>query len=131
MNEDYFPKAHTFNPARFLPPSDHRFDPSFQGKPFPSKHGHAGFGWGRRACPGAEMAINTAKIALTKLLWAFDILPIKEEVYDVMNFVSMGIIRRPTPFRCNFKIRSESHREVVERELIEAERVLESLPPFE
>lgn len=123
MDEEYFPQADTLNPSRFLPASDPRFDPALQGEPFPSKYRQAGF--------GAEMGKNTAKIALAKLLWAFNIFPVDGEVYDTTNFVSAGLIRRPARFKCHFKIRSEKHREVLEREFVEAEKVLEEFPLFE
>jgi cytochrome P450 len=76
LNEEYYPKPDLFNPARFLDEKDPRHVPELKGeKAHPAKAGHSSFGWGRRVCPGADLAANSLFIALAKLIWAFDILP--------------------------------------------------------
>jgi len=85
---------------------------------------------GRRVCPGADLAVNSLRIAIAKLVWAFDIKGLDGEVYDIDAFES-GTIMKPKKFQCEFNIRSELHREVLERELRQAEEVLEIFPPFD
>jgi len=133
MDEEYFPKPDILAPSRYLPESDARSDPSLKGKEFPSKYGQAGFGWGRRACPGAELAIKNIRIALSKLIWAFDISPLEGQYYGTMNIISesRGTFEAPAPFDCQFTVRSDRHRQILEKDFIEGNRVLEDFPPFE
>lgn len=39
---EFFPDPDVFRPERYLD----------GGSPYPQKHGHSAFGWGRRICPG-------------------------------------------------------------------------------
>jgi cytochrome P450 len=76
LNDEYYPQPDLFNPARFLEETDPRYVPELKGeKVHPAKAGHSSFGWGRRICPGADLAANSLFIALAKLIWSFDILP--------------------------------------------------------
>ncbi|KAF9454479.1 cytochrome P450 [Macrolepiota fuliginosa MF-IS2] len=56
-----FPDADSFQPERFL---DGKL-PTFT----------AGFGFGRRMCPGMSIAMNSFSVIFARTLWAFDILP--------------------------------------------------------
>lgn len=55
-----------------------------------SVHGYTNrlsrFGWGRRICPGADLASNSLFVALAKLLWAFGIEPKDGVEYDTFNY---------------------------------------------
>ncbi|VDB99168.1 unnamed protein product [Peniophora sp. CBMAI 1063] len=87
LNEEYYPNPHHFNPLRFLDENvaarasnttasssaHEKIDVELGGKAHPSKSGHSSFGWGRRICPGANLATNSLYIALAKLLWAYDV----------------------------------------------------------
>lgn len=84
-----------------------------------------------RACAGADLAINSLRNTLSKLIWAFDILPLEGENYNTMDIVSAGIIYKPKPFKCRFEVRSGKHQEVLWEEFKEAEKVLQSFPAFE
>lgn len=148
LNERYYPNPHHFNPLRFLPddvspaslsylPKDYvATTPQEKGEAqHPSKDGQSSFGWGRRICPGAGLARNSLFIAVAKLLWAFDILPVREpdgsvRQYDTFAYTE-GFNVRPMPFECVIRVRSERHRAVLEREMAEAERVLEKFTAFE
>jgi cytochrome P450 len=60
LNEEYYPNPNLFNPSRFLDEKDNRFAPELRGmKIHPAKAGHSSFGWGRRICPGADLAANS------------------------------------------------------------------------
>jgi len=129
LNEEYYPNPQLFNPSRFLEEGDSRFLPELRGnKTHPAKSGHSSFGWGRRICPGADLAANSLFIALSKLVWAFEILP--SEKYDTFAYTD-GFNIRPKPFRCLIRIRSEAHRKVLEREMKAAEREMEKFPAFD
>ncbi|KAF2113997.1 cytochrome P450 [Lophiotrema nucula] len=132
LNEEYYPKPHFFNPDRFLDTAlaeRAKFATPESGKSHPAKSGHSSFGWGRRICPGADLAANSLFIALSKILWAFDIKPLKGVTYDTFAYTE-GFNIRPKKFECEITVRSEAHRAVLEHELKEAEAILEPFTPF-
>ncbi|PSR85691.1 cytochrome P450 [Coniella lustricola] len=159
MNEAYYPNPHHFNPLRFLDENvaarvkrsasngngndngngngdrdnnhdnNHDKEPEIGGKAHPSKSGHSSFGWGRRICPGAQLASNSLFIALAKILWAFDIKPVPGVQYDIFDYTE-GFNVRPRPFKCAITVRSEAHKRVLEREQQEAMAYLEKYTPF-
>ncbi|KKY27248.1 putative cytochrome p450 [Phaeomoniella chlamydospora] len=139
LNEEYYPNPHHFNPLRFLDvdPSSLPYlparylssTPMERGKPHPSKLGHSSFGWGRRICPGADLASNTLFIALARLLWTFDIKPVKGMQYDIFDYTN-GFNIRPRPFKCDIRIRSPKHEEVLKREYDNAQVFMDKFPLF-
>ena len=58
-----YPEPSKFKPDRFLDPASH--------PPFPE----AGFGFGRRKCPGRHLALEIAWISIANMLAAFEFLP--------------------------------------------------------
>lgn len=144
LNEEYYPNPHHFNPLRFLDgniaarvkqtptittQASEKQDLELGGKAHPSKSGHSSFGWGRRICPGANLAANSLYIALAKLLWAYDIKPIPGRTYDTFKYTE-GFNIRPQPFECIIRIRSDKHKMVLEGEMGHAEEYLEKFTPF-
>lgn len=132
LNEEYYPNPHRFDPTRFLDEAlseKSKAPTSLTGKPHPAKSGHSSFGWGRRICPGAGLAENSLYIALAKMLWAFNILPVKGVSYDTFAYTE-GFNIRPQKFACEIKVRSEAHRRIMDEDLRNAESVLERFTPF-
>lgn len=129
LNEEYYPSPHTFNPARFLDEKDPRYDPLLKGvKTHPAKAGHSSFGWGRRICPGADLAVNSLFIALSKLVWAFDLVPTSE--YDTFDYTD-GFNIRPKSFQCMIRVRSPEHQKVLEMEKVAADKEMEKFPAYD
>jgi cytochrome P450 len=132
LNEEYYPNPHHFDPRRFLDEAlaqRSKAPTPLSGKPHPSKSGHSSFGWGRRICPGANLAENSLYIALAKILWAFDVKAKERVVYDTFAYTE-GFNIRPQKFECEIRVRSEMHREVLMRELKDGEAVLERFTAF-
>ncbi|KAL9083310.1 MAG: hypothetical protein Q9165_008568 [Trypethelium subeluteriae] len=154
LNQEYYPEPHLFEPRRFLAPemdklprSDTTPDylsmtdgtadctitpPELIGKAHPSPKGHSSFGWGRRICPGADLAANTLFIVLARLIWAFDFLPAdgrRPEDYDIFAY-TQGFNIRPQPFQCKIRLRSGDRKAVLSRDLQDAEAWLERFSAF-
>lgn len=141
LNEEYYPNPHHFNPARFLDENiaaraknsggvvPGGYDVEVGGKAHPNKSGHSSFGWGRRICPGANLATNSLFIAMSKLLWAYDIKAIPGRKYDLFDYTE-GFNIRPKPFECIIRVRSDRHRQVLEQEKEESMAFLEKFTPF-
>lgn len=94
------------------------------------------YGTGRRICVGIHLAERATFLALAKLIWAFDILPGRDEAGNLIdNDISWetgtngGIIVLPKPFSCELRPRSEKKKETIFREFGEAERNL--FPKYE
>lgn len=135
LNEDYYPQPHTFDPVRFLstPELEAIGIPKqlyFSLRSHPSRSGHSSFGWGRRICPGADLASNSLFIALARLLWAYDILPREGVTYDTTAYTE-GFNIRPRKFECVIRIRSGQHCDVLEKEQVQSLRWLAKFAPFE
>ena len=80
LNEKDFPDPHNFKPERFLAPRD-----------YPGTFGHSAFGWGRRICPGMHVGSNSVALNIARILWAFEIKPVKTptgEDVDVDMYVT-------------------------------------------
>ncbi|KAJ6025148.1 cytochrome P450 [Penicillium canescens] len=95
-----------------------------------------GFGAGRRICPGFHLAENSLHINVAKVLWAFDIragtdpttgrpLQAEEVNVDIATQWTDGFLIAPKPFPIVMSLRSEKHREVLDRELDEAQKVFQ------
>lgn len=130
-NPLYYPSPETFDPARFLAEDDSRSEEIWRGeKTHPGKEGHSSFGWGRRICPGEGLAENSLFVVLAKLVWAFNIRGVEGRTYDTMDYVG-GFNVRPRSFECVIEPRSLEHREVLEKELKQAEKVMERFPCYD
>lgn len=80
----------------------------------------AGFGYGRRLCPGRHFARNGLWISMARLLWAFDIKAGLSETgeptdVDWVNSTD-GLVMRAMPFTTSIKPRDQKAREIIERE---------------
>ncbi|KAF8921828.1 cytochrome P450 [Mucidula mucida] len=67
-DEKVYHNAEAFNPDRFMGP-----------RPEPDPSAMGAFGFGRRICPGRYVAVNSAYVAISSLLWAFTISSEKDE----------------------------------------------------
>lgn len=86
----------------------------------------AAFGWGRRACPGHQIARNSVFIAIARLVWAFDLKPIGSPP-DPLNQTDDRFSQGPKSFQVDFKVRNEHTAEVIRNAWANAEKDIDIL----
>ncbi|KAL1962244.1 hypothetical protein VTN77DRAFT_9900 [Rasamsonia byssochlamydoides] len=95
-----------FKPERFLSVDGHL--------PEPDPHSLA-FGFGRRICPGRELADSAVYLSIAQSLAVFNIQKVVEngqEVDPVVQFTP-GIISHPVPYKTSIKPRSPQHEALI------------------
>ncbi|KAL6246937.1 hypothetical protein RBB50_006244 [Rhinocladiella similis] len=115
-NEEMYPDANTYNPARWLQPEF----PTYQ-EPltvYPRLLGYHGFGRGRRMCPGIETTEAELLVACGSLLWAFTMKPNKgpdgSPQWPDPKKRTSNVIGGPLPFQFELKVRNEQRRAKIE-----------------
>jgi cytochrome P450 len=88
---------------------------------------HYGYGSGRRLCPGIHLAERNLFLALAKIVWAFDIEPVRDAAGHVFEpdtsrekGYSSGFLVCAEDFPCNVKVRSEARKATILMELEKA-----------
>jgi cytochrome P450 len=121
-----FPDPHSFKPERYL---NHPHGSGHYAAGPAEKRDHWAFGAGRRICSGVHLAENSMFIVLAKLLWAFEILPPRnerseEEEVDTRDgaFDAIGSTTMANPYRVRWRVRSEEVKQTILREAAEAKR---------
>lgn len=110
---DMFESPDDFIPERFLETKDSRLEPF-----------ELPFGFGRRVCPGMHLALNSIFINVSRILWAFEILPAEGKgLPDVWAFTN-GFNSWPESFDAQFIARGELVKDCIERELESAKEAL-------
>ncbi|ETW77266.1 cytochrome P450 monooxygenase 29 [Heterobasidion irregulare TC 32-1] len=117
QDPEMFPSPDTFCPERFITTTD----PRLQSFELP-------FGFGRRICPGMHLALNSIFINVSRILWGFDIRPVKnaqgqDVLPDVWEFTN-GFNSWPVSFECNISARNPKVKACVEREWDAAKEAL-------
>ncbi|OAG38750.1 hypothetical protein AYO21_07103 [Fonsecaea monophora] len=98
--------------------------------PDSSKRPHFTFGGGRRVCPGFHVAERALFIAISRMLWSFDI----RRKYDSNgnptpiepDAVTPGFIVRPADFECDIKPRDGHRKDMIINAWRECEQELDS-----
>ncbi|TFY83605.1 hypothetical protein EWM64_g397 [Hericium alpestre] len=110
-NPDIYPDPEAFKPERFLTKEGGLSDDEVL----------AGFGFGRRVCPGRNFAMSTLYMTVACLLSVFNIRPKKDEHgKDIPVNVTYtdGLSSRPSAFECDFQPR-DANAERVLRDIVE------------
>ncbi|TFK69824.1 cytochrome P450 [Pluteus cervinus] len=102
------PDTDKFKPERFLT-QDGGLDTSM--------HHEMAFGFGRRICPGRNIAYSSMMITCASLLQSFSIIKAKDdygqEITPKAEYTT-GMISFPKPFDCEFQVPSETMRRLME-----------------
>ncbi|KAJ7828228.1 cytochrome P450 [Mycena olivaceomarginata] len=102
-DEKVYPDPYSFKPERFLQ----------EGKPEAAvPNPDAGFGFGRRICPGRYLANSSLWIAIVSILATFEI---SKAVGDEPTYeYSDGLVLMPRPFKYSIKPRSQRAVDLIE-----------------
>lgn len=83
------------------------------------------FGFGRRACPGKQMAENSLYIAIARLIWGYNFhhayengLRVELDPWDMKE----GVVSPPATFSAVLSVRSSVHQRLIELEWDSAEK---------
>ncbi|KAL5323736.1 hypothetical protein ACEPPN_008277 [Leptodophora sp. 'Broadleaf-Isolate-01'] len=124
-----FPNPDIFDPDHYLGVT--KLAPELAASADYDARDHYGYGSGRRLCPGIHLAERNLFLGIAKLLWAFEILPgkdenglrIKNEDIDVdpVTAYSEGFLTCAHPFGCEVQVRGGTRKETILREFGKAE----------
>ncbi|KAF9455844.1 cytochrome P450 [Collybia nuda] len=95
-NEERYPEPFTFNPDRYF--DDHYSSTESSKLPNAMDRDHWAFGAGRRICPGMPIAEKEIFLAISRLLWAFQIEPVIGEL-PCLDEYEGNSGRTPLPYR--------------------------------
>jgi cytochrome P450 family 619 len=126
-DEQRFPKPDTFDPDHYKGVT--ALASELAQSVNPDDRDHYGYGSGRRLCPGIHLAERNLFLAISKLLWAFEFAPGKDEDGKVIvpdtdptTGYSEGFLVCAKPYALDVKVRSEKRRETILREFDEAKK---------
>ncbi|KUI53411.1 O-methylsterigmatocystin oxidoreductase [Cytospora mali] len=119
-----------YDPARFESPFEFKperylghalYSSEYAAMSDPYKRDHFTFSTGRRTCPGARLAENSLGIALSNILWAFEIRPpVVDGVEAIMDVSAKAYAEAgftiPKPFAARFLPRSEDRLRIVKEQ---------------
>ena len=120
------PEPRRFDPSRYK--DDHLGLYDSASNPEAAKRDQFTFGAGRRICQGMHVAERSLFLAMSRILWAFDVTPEqdvegKSIIPDQEKF-TQGFVCMPEEFRARITPRSRERALLVEREWLQAEREL-------
>ncbi|KAF7352522.1 Cytochrome P450 2F2 [Mycena venus] len=109
-DEERYPDSYTFNPDRYL--SDDLSCAESAKLSNVDLRDHWTFGAGRRICPGLVVAERELFLAISRILWCFNVKSIPAEPISLEEYEGLSG-RTPLPFRVKFEPRHDSvHRAV-------------------
>lgn len=127
MDPKRFLEPRRFNPERYM--NDFQTFAEAAANPDASKRDQFTFGAGRRICPGLHVAERSLFLAISRILWAFEIKPKMDSngkpILPDPERYTQGFVCMPEPFVCDIKPINEKRAAVVEKEWAEAMKLLD------
>lgn len=115
-----------FDPSRY--DNDHLSLYDSASNPDGTKRDQFTFGAGRRICPGMHVAERSLFLGISRILWAFNISPSKDEqertIIPDQEQLTQGFVCMPVEFPASILPRSAGRAEVVRAEWKQAESQL-------
>jgi cytochrome P450 len=127
MDPTRSPNPRKFDPERYKDDHLHLYDSAVN--PDVTKRDNFSFGAGRRLCQGMHVAERSLFLAVSRILWAFDIRPaVDEKGQEIMpeqEKLTQGFVFMPEPYKARITVRSPEKAEIVRREWESAEKLLD------
>ncbi|KAH0841493.1 putative Cytochrome P450 oxidoreductase [Fonsecaea pedrosoi] len=124
-NPNIYDDPRRFDPARFINDAQSSFEASQN--PDVTKRDHFTFGAGRRICAGIHLADVTTFLAVSRLLWGFDITPAPGQTSLPDPLLrTAGLVSMPLPFPARFEPRSPAKADKIKQMWNEARQLLDS-----
>ncbi|EXJ76269.1 uncharacterized protein A1O5_00777 [Cladophialophora psammophila CBS 110553] len=113
-----YPNPRKFDPTRYIHDAMLSQESAAQGDP--ALRDHFTFGSGRRICPGMQVADRSLFIVISRILWAFDIDRVDNEIID-NDAMTSGLVAGPMPYKSKFVPRAEKRAQLITATWKEAE----------
>lgn len=127
MDPKRFPNPREFMPERYA--QDFQSLSESAANPDASKRDQFTFGAGRRICPGIHVAERSLFLAISRILWAFEIRPKKDAqgrpILPDPEKYTQGFVCMPEEFEADITPVSKERAEMVEREWAQAKELLD------
>jgi hypothetical protein len=127
MDPKSFPEPRRFNPERYM--DDFQTFAEAAANPDATKRDQFTFGAGRRICPGLHVAERSLFLAISRILWAFEIKPRMDAkgkpILPDPEKLTQGFVCMSESFVCDITPISAERAAVVEKEWEEAEKLLD------
>jgi cytochrome P450 len=114
-----YPDPETFNPARWLEKGYRTYREPLS--KFPNIQNYSAFGFGRRICPGMNIAERSLNILVARIAWASSITK-KPGVSVPWYDYTTGFNVQPNPFQFDLAGRSEKRLALVARSWAEGKK---------
>jgi cytochrome P450 len=116
---ELYPDPERYNPQRWLDPSFPTYkEPLTE---YPNLHNYSNFGFGRRICPGQNIASRNLFLLAARIAWSMDIYKAKDkdgkEITPPSYNYTAGFNSQPEFFSFDVKVRSEKRMAIIEAEL--------------
>ncbi|KFY39520.1 hypothetical protein V494_03953 [Pseudogymnoascus sp. VKM F-4513 (FW-928)] len=117
-DSDRYQDPDTFEPERFL--GDDLDASSSAVHPDYMKRDHFHYGFGRRLCQGIFVAEASLYIVVSRVLWGFDITPMKGAKPLDMDAKMAGLVTKPKPYKVSITSRGPQFEKVIRQSRLDA-----------